>query len=773
MVKKIEAEKKVKKDTKKVKTPSSKKKKVEGKEYYKDLDLLRVIACFAVLFYHLNILKGGYLAVCTFFVLTGFLSVRSAFKKEKFSFFEYYKNRFIKLYIPLMIVVFITILVVSLTTSMSWFNIKPDATSVLLGYNNFWQISANMDYFARHINSPFMHFWYIGILLQFELIFPIIYKLFRTVGDKVKKEVSYIIPFILSIISFIIFYYMSFKDNLMGAYYNSFYRAFSILLGFAFGFLYSYMGSSIKRTPKMQIKNKRLFYTYILILLILFLFVDSKSIFFSLSMMFVTIISCRLIDYVLTPNKKELTKFDKLIKLIASISYEIYLVQYPIIYMFQYININYLIKVPIIIILVVILAYLLHICVDFKHHFKKIYLNIAKYILTFIIIVISIFGAYKYYNLVDYTDEMKELEEILEQNEKDLLKHQNEYMNKIQEEQASWEEIINGLEADDDKIKSVVDKLKVVGVGDSVMLGAVPNLYSTFKNGYFDAKVSRSIWAARDILSDLSSKKMLGDVVLINLGANGDCSSSCKKEIIEKSGDRKVFFITVTNDDKVHVNSKFEALAKEYDNVYIIDWASYSKGHDEYFYADKIHLNGTGRKAYTKLIYDTLFEVYKDEYKDIKEKMLAEHDKELKKKISFYGNDILLSSYDEVLKTYPESLIVTDKDFNFQKLKERLENDKKNNMLSYRVVLLFDFQVRFTKGEYFELLEICDNNELYILSTNKITTDLLNNIDNDRIHIIDFYSEIKCHDEYLMNDYIHLTDKGIKALIELLTKINS
>ena len=46
-------------------------------KYYKNLDLLRVIACISILFYHIGILKGGYLAVCTFFVLTGYFSVVS------------------------------------------------------------------------------------------------------------------------------------------------------------------------------------------------------------------------------------------------------------------------------------------------------------------------------------------------------------------------------------------------------------------------------------------------------------------------------------------------------------------------------------------------------------------------------------------------------------------------------------------------------------------------------------------------------------------------
>ena len=145
------------------------------KKYFKDLNIIRLIACIAVLLYHLNILKGGYLAVCTFFVLTGYLSCISAFRKEKFSLKEYYKNRLFKIYLPLVIVVFISIGIISFLPNIFWFNLKPETTSVLLGYNNFWQLNANLDYFARHVDSPFMHFWYIGILLQFDLVFPFIY----------------------------------------------------------------------------------------------------------------------------------------------------------------------------------------------------------------------------------------------------------------------------------------------------------------------------------------------------------------------------------------------------------------------------------------------------------------------------------------------------------------------------------------------------------------------------------------------------------------------
>ena len=55
-----------------------------SKERYSKIDIVRVLAVVSILFYHMGLLPGGYLAVCTFFVLSGFLTTLSAFKKEHF-----------------------------------------------------------------------------------------------------------------------------------------------------------------------------------------------------------------------------------------------------------------------------------------------------------------------------------------------------------------------------------------------------------------------------------------------------------------------------------------------------------------------------------------------------------------------------------------------------------------------------------------------------------------------------------------------------------------
>ena len=61
------------------------------------LDLLRAILCIAVLLYHLEVLKGGFLAVCGFLVLSGFLTAESLKKQDSIDLLQYYKKRFVRL----------------------------------------------------------------------------------------------------------------------------------------------------------------------------------------------------------------------------------------------------------------------------------------------------------------------------------------------------------------------------------------------------------------------------------------------------------------------------------------------------------------------------------------------------------------------------------------------------------------------------------------------------------------------------------------------------
>ncbi len=724
------------------------------KKYYKNIDIIRLLSCIAVLLYHLNILKGGYLAVCTFFVLSSYLSCILAFKKEKFNILEYYYNRIKKIYIPLIIVVFMSVSIVSIL-NISWLNLKPETTSVLLGYNNFWQLNANMDYFARHVSSPFMHLWYISILLQYDLIFPIIFKILRKVGDKISKIIPCIITIVYSVIMALFFYKSNLTQNMMITYYNTFTRIFSLLFGLSLGFIHSYYGELIPKKLKQEKISQAIFYIYLSIMICFFILVDAKSSYYAYSMILVTILTCRLIDYG-TLQSKKISIVDKVIKSLASISYEIYLFQYPIIFIFQYINVNNIFYLPLVILVIIILSYLLHFAINNKK------LKFLKLIVMIIFIIIALHGCYKYIISEDHSKEMNELKEQLEQNEKLIEQNKEKYASQLQKENDEWIKTLESLDNNQNNLKEIVSNLPITGIGDSVMLGAIQNLNTQFPNGYIDAKVSRTAWKAGTILNELNEKNMLGNPIIINLGANGDCSTACKQEIMKNCGNRKVYWLNTTNNQDTNIRLK--NFASSYANLHIIDWYTISLGHSEYFYADGIHLTGIGRKVYTEVIFNAIYQDYLKEFNEAKQTLIEKHNEEQKNKITFYGNNILLNAFENIQNEFKNAKFVIDKNFNYKTLEEELTKSLNEGTITNKIVFAFDNSSNLSLKDYQNLIELCKNNEIYILSINKFT----NNIISDNVKIIDFYEILQNNNDYIMVDGIHLSEVGNKALIKIL-----
>ena len=491
------------------------------KKYYMKLNIVRDISCILILLYHLNIVKGGFLAVCTFFTLSGYLSCMSAIKNKNFSIKAYYLNRIIKLYLPLIIVVFITVILSKIIPNINWINLKPETMSVVLGYNNFWQLNANLDYFTKNVNSPFIHLWYISILMQFELVFPIVFTLLKKFEDKGLNLISIVIVGLLTIATTVLFYYMSVTKDIMVVYYNTFARIFSILFGILLALIhYEYEN----RFPKfLKTNNSLIFNVYLIILVVLSIFVSAESKLFAVFMILTTVITTRMIKYsVIQTKKKDRSKI--FTRAFAKITYEIYLVQYPVIFFMQNVPMNRTLKIIPIIALTFIIAFILNLIINYKSKHK-----VAKFIRIIFCTLIIILGGFFLITEKDHTDEMKELEQILnenagiteQKNEENINTENNKTTDKEENVMAiatnSKEETKNKnekqsyeiTEEDKEKIAEEVSNLKVVGIGDSVLLGAIKELYNNFPNGYFDGKVSRPLSVGENILKDLKSQGLL------------------------------------------------------------------------------------------------------------------------------------------------------------------------------------------------------------------------------------------------------------------------
>ena len=721
---------------------------MKNKKYYKNLDIVRLISCIAVLLYHLNILKGGFLAVCVFFVLTGYLSFVSAYNRENFSIKNYYISKLKNIYLPFVLVVFISVFVISLIPSINWVNLKPETTSTIFGYNNFWQLSASLDYFARHVDSPFMHFWYVAILLQFELIFPLIFIGIKKFNEKYSKNIILIILVSLSLIGTSYFIYSSFTNNIMFVYYNTLTRIFSIVYGLTLGYITCYYKKMI---PGKLIKYKNIvFYSYLIILIISFFVVDSNSKLYFAYMILASIISCRLIEYGTIEENIKLNIFDKIIKSLSKVSYEIYLIQYPVIFLFQELGINYTYSLLLIIGITIMLSYIIHYSIDYKDKsFNDILFKVS---FLSVIILISLLGFIKYLVTPDHTEELNELKNQLSKNQEIMEQKQKEYALRLKEEENKLNLELESIDNEEGNLNEIITNLNVVGIGDSVMLGAINNLYTTFPKGYFDAKTSRTDYVVNAILLDLNRKGMLGEPIVFGLGTNGQCGYKCRVKILSTCGDRKTFWITTTNKKMSYINGQLKEEAKSNKNMYIIDWENESSNHSEYFIADRIHLTYQGKVAYSSFIYNEIYKAYLEELQNKKENMIKLKEEKEKSKLYFYGNDLLLNSFEGIKNEFENSELNVNK-FSYETLYNELNTN--NNESSNNFVLLFDSNFKISESEYKSIIDLLDGKNVYVLIVNSKY-----NLKYKNVNVIDIDL-----DDYLTIDKVHLTKEGNELLV--------
>ena len=141
----------------------------------------------------------------------------------------------------------------------------------------------------------------------------------------------------------------------------------------------------------------------------------------------------------------------------------------------------------------------------------------------------------------------------------------------------------------------------VTGIGDSVMLAATDALYAQFPNAYIDAVFGSTIFECTDRLIDLENKNMLGDVVVLSVGANSYISAEDCEKIIANCAGRPTFWLTtygVSNDS----NEVMEGVVAQHDDAWMIDWESEAMPHPEWILDDHLHPNDEGSKAYAELI---------------------------------------------------------------------------------------------------------------------------------------------------------------------------
>ncbi len=191
-------------------------------KYRIEIDGLRAVAIIPVILFHLgyNNVRGGYMGVDVFFVISGYLItgiLTNDIKNQNFSFYRFWIRRIKRLFPLLLSVVLFTLIFAS------FFVFKPTVKSIskdvfplIFSYFNFHALFDFGDYWGEKSGqSFFLHAWSLSVEEQFYFFYPFFlffsYKFFK----------NFFIPILLiTIASFVFFIYkITFSENIDFAFY--------------------------------------------------------------------------------------------------------------------------------------------------------------------------------------------------------------------------------------------------------------------------------------------------------------------------------------------------------------------------------------------------------------------------------------------------------------------------------------------------------------------------------------------------------------------------
>ncbi|NEG90466.1 acyltransferase family protein [Bifidobacterium aerophilum] len=145
------------------------------------IDGLRALAIIGVVAYHTrpSLLGGGFLGVTVFFVISGFLITRSLTaqlaRTGTLSYGTYLVKRLKRLVPPVAVIIAFTALASYLVAPSLFAKAQSDALPSMLFVSNWVYIFRHVSYFAAAgLPSPLTHLWFLSLLMQFYLLWPII-----------------------------------------------------------------------------------------------------------------------------------------------------------------------------------------------------------------------------------------------------------------------------------------------------------------------------------------------------------------------------------------------------------------------------------------------------------------------------------------------------------------------------------------------------------------------------------------------------------------------
>ncbi len=312
-------------------------------KYRPEIDGLRAIAILSVLIFHIDAtyLSGGFVGVDIFFVISGFL-ITGIIKNEiettgNFSFRNFYIRRIKRLFPALFFTLLVTSIFAILFFSPSLLRSFGGSlfTSLLSVSNFFFWIEA--DYFDVSSKlKPLLHTWSLSIEEQFYLFWPLVLILLLKIKNKKFILLSIIFLSVLSLYLNLVF---QSGKAIESEYFEDGKSTIFFLLPFR---VYEFMfGALLVWFVHYQLKKK---YLYDILFLIGLLFIGYSVVFFDETMLFpsfyglLPVVGTVLLIYSSVYSRFKKLLSNKLFVGIGLVSYSLYLVHWPIVVFWTYLD---------------------------------------------------------------------------------------------------------------------------------------------------------------------------------------------------------------------------------------------------------------------------------------------------------------------------------------------------------------------------------------------------------------------------------------------------